>query len=64
MRQNNKYTQHLTEMFDAETGERSEPMQGLADWLAVVAAVLAVAAALADVIDGQGWFLEPPPPRR
>ena len=63
-RQNNKYIQHLTESFDAETEERSGPRQGLAAGLAVDVAALDVAAELAVESDGQGWFLEPPPPRR
>ena len=64
VRQNSKYKQHLTEKFDAETEERSVPRQGLAAGLAVDVAALDVAAELAVESDGQGWFLEPPPPRR
>ena len=54
-RQNNKYIQHLTESFDAETGERSGPRQGFsAGQAAALAVAETLAVELAAVHDGQG----------
>ena len=64
MRQNSRYIQHLTVWFVEQTEVTSGPKQRIAVGLAVDVAALDAAAERAVESDGQGWFLEPPKPRR